>query len=723
MNMIRLFTTVFLVLIMAGQVQAREGMWIPMLLEKFNITEMQEMGFELTAEDIYSINQASMKDAVVIFGGGCTGGLISPEGLLITNHHCGYSVIQKHSSLSNDYLTDGFWAMSREEELVNPDLKATFLRRMEDVTEQVLKGVEDTMSMEERKKIITVNIDSIRHEAIKGSHYQAEVESFYYGNQYFLMVNEVFLDVRLVGAAPSSIGKFGGDTDNWMWPRHTGDFALFRIYADADNRPSTYAPDNQPYQPIHHFPISMKGVEEGDFTMVFGYPGSTSQYVPSYHLEMLKETVYPKLIGVRDAKLDVMRHHIESDRAVRIQYAAKNASVSNSWKRWRGEIRGLDKLDAINRKQTGEAAFRIWAGEQAERQELYGSILDGYAMIYKDYSEYRLGRDYLLELIGRSGLESVRLAGSFYRLSVLMEDAKKNKENIAVEKQKLKTEAEKHFKDYYLPIDRDITQILIGQLSQDLPDRFQPAFFETIERQFNGDESDFVRHFFNTSVFTSLLKVNDFIDHFSPKTVDVLRQDPAYIVYNDLRDLFYNKVNKGYEQLSTRIDSLNNIYMVALQEFESDMQLYPDANFTLRISYGQVKGYQARDAVVYDYYTTIEGIMEKDNPDIYDYDVPARLKELHMAKDYGPYEKEGTVPVCFIATNHTTGGNSGSPVVNKRGELIGVNFDRAWEGVMSDLMFNPDQCRNISVDMRYVLFIVDKFAGAGYLLEEMTLVE
>jgi hypothetical protein len=723
MNMIRFFTTVFLVLVMVGQVQAREGMWIPMLLEKFNITEMQEKGFELTAEDIYSINQASMKDAVVIFGGGCTGGLISPEGLLITNHHCGYSVIQKHSSLSNDYLTDGFWAMSREEELVNPDLKATFLRRMEDVTEQVLKGVEDTMSMEERKKIITVNIDSIRHEAIKGSHYQAEVESFYYGNQYFLMVNEVFLDVRLVGAAPSSIGKFGGDTDNWMWPRHTGDFALFRIYADADNCPSTYAPDNQPYQPIHHFPISMKGVEEGDFTMVFGYPGSTSQYVPSYHLEMLKETVYPKLIGVRDAKLDVMRHHIESDRAVRIQYAAKNASVSNSWKRWRGEIRGLDKLDAINRKQTGEAAFRIWAGEQAERQELYGSILDGYAMIYKDYSEYRLGRDYLLELIGRSGLESVRLAGSFYRLSVLMEDAKKNKENIAVEKQKLKTEAEKHFKDYFLPIDRDITQILIGQLSQDLPDRFQPAFFETIERQFNGDESDFVQHFFNTSVFTSLLKVNDFIDHFSPKTVEVLRRDPAYSVYNDLRHLFYDNVNKGYEQLSTRIDSLNNIYMVALQEFESDMQLYPDANFTLRISYGQVKGYQARDAVVYDYYTTIEGIMEKDNPDIYDYDVPARLKELHMAKDYGPYEKEGTVPVCFIATNHTTGGNSGSPVVNKRGELIGVNFDRAWEGVMSDLMFNPDQCRNISVDMRYVLFIVDKFAGAGYLLEEMTLVE
>ncbi|MCA1744326.1 MAG: S46 family peptidase [Bacteroidales bacterium] len=636
--MIRFFTSIFLGLAIVGQVEAREGMWIPMLLEKFNMTEMQDKGFELTAEDIYSINQASMKDAVVIFGGGCTGGLISSEGLLITNHHCGYSVIQKHSSVSNDYLTDGFWAMSREEELVNPDLKATFLRRMEDVTDRVLKGVEDSMSMEERKKIIKVNMDSIKNEAISGTHYQASVEPFYYGNQYFLFVNEVFLDVRLVGAAPSSIGKFGGDTDNWMWPRHTGDFALFRIYADAANRPSTYALDNTPYKPLHYFPISMQGVE-------------------------------------------------------------------------------------VSRKQASEAAFRNWVDEQAVRQEKYGSILDEYALLYKDYSEYRLGRDYLLEFIGRSGLESVRLAGSFYRLSVLMEDAEKKEALITHEKEKLKLEVEKHFKDYYLPIDRDITQILMGLLGQDLPQRFQPAFFETIEQAFNGDENAFVDHFFATSVFTNPESVHDFIDTLSPKTVKILKKDPAFRVYNDLRDLFYNKVNKGYEQLSARIDSLNRIYMVALMDFETDKVLYPDANFTLRVSYGQVKGYQARDAVVFDYYTTLDGIIEKDNPDIYDYNVPDRLKALHNTKDYGSYEKNGTVPVCFIATNHTTGGNSGSPVVNKRGELIGINFDRAWEGVMSDLMFNPDQCRNISVDMRYVLFLVDKFANAGYLLDEMTIVK
>lgn len=719
----RWMTTFVLMIVFLGQVQAREGMWIPILLEKYNMADMQERGFELTAEDIYSINQASMKDAVLIFGGGCTGGVISSEGLLITNHHCGYSVIQKHSSISNDYLTDGFWAMSREEELVNPDLKATFLRRMEDVTDRVLLGVEDSMSMEERKQIISVNVDSIKNEAVKGTHYTARVEPFFEGNQYFLFVNEVFTDVRLVGAAPSSIGKFGGDTDNWMWPRHTGDFALFRIYADAQNRPADYASDNQPYEPLHHFPISLAGVEEGDFTMVFGYPGTTHQYVPSYHLEMLSETVYPKLIAVRDAKLDVMTHYIEYDRAVRIQYAAKHASLSNAWKRWKGEIRGLDKLDAIHKKQTNEAAFLKWVQEDAARKERYGSLLEEYAAIYKDYSEYRLGRDYLLELIGRSGLELIRLAGSFNRLADLLEEDPKNESLISQEKEKLKLEVEKHFKDYYLPIDRDITQILMAQVRQDLPERFQPLFYSTMDGQFNGDHSAFVANLFDASVFTTAESVHAFIDTLSPKKLKLLEKDPAFMVYNDLRDLYHNTVHKGYEKLNVQLDSLDRIHMLALQEFDTEKVFYSDANFTLRISYGQVKGYEARDAVYYDYFTTLDGIMEKDNPDIYDYDVPVRLKELHAAKDYGVYEKDGTVPVCFVATNHTTGGNSGSPVVNQRGELIGVNFDRAWEGVMSDLMFNPDQCRNISVDMRYVLFIVDKFANAGYLIDEMTVVE
>jgi hypothetical protein len=721
--MIRLITTIVLITLFLGQVQAREGMWIPILLEKYNMADMQERGFELSAEDIYSINQASMKDAVVIFGGGCTGGLISPEGLLITNHHCGYSVIQKHSSISNDYLTDGFWARSREEELINPDLKATFLRRMEDVTDRVLFGVEDTMSMEERMKMIAVNIDSIKNEAVQGNHYSARVESFYHGNQYFLFINEVFTDVRLVGAAPSSIGKFGGDTDNWMWPRHTGDFALFRIYADAQNRPADYASDNQPYEPLHHFPISLEGVAEGDFTMVLGYPGSTHQYVPSYHLEMLKETVYPKLIAVRDAKLDVMTYYIEQDRAVRIQYAAKNASLSNAWKRWKGEIKGLDKLNAIHKKKTNEAAFTVWVHEDPVRTEKYGSLLEAYAGIYKNYSEYRLGRDYLLEFIGRSGLELIRLAGSFNRLENLLDDEKIDESLITQEKEKLKEEVEKHFKDYFLPIDRDITHILFEQVRQELSERFQPLFYSTIDGKFNGDNSAFVSNLFETSVFTTAESVNDFINNLTPKNVTLLKKDPAFMVFNDLRDLYYNTVHTGYEKLNVQLDSLDRIYMQALQEFDTEKVFYSDANFTLRVSYGQVKGYEPRDAVYYDYYTTLDGIMEKDNPDIYDYDVPVRLKELHAAKDYGVYEKDGTVPVCFIATNHTTGGNSGSPVVNKKGELIGVNFDRAWEGVMSDLMFNPDQCRNISVDMRYVLFIVDKFANAGYLIDEMTIVE
>jgi len=721
--MIRYFATVMLLVIVVLPTFAKEGMWIPMLLEKYNIKDMQQRGFELTAEDIYSINHASMKDAVVIFGGGCTGGLISEDGLLITNHHCGYSAIQKHSSVSHDYLTNGFWAMSRDEELVNPDLTVTFLKRMEDVTKEVLSGVEPSMSVKEREIIIKANIDSIETAAVKSTNYEAQVESFYYGNQYFLFINEVFYDVRLVGAAPSSIGKFGGDTDNWMWPRHTGDFTLFRIYANADNKPAKYASDNVPYKPSYYFPISLKGVKEGDFTMVLGYPGSTLQYVPSYHIKMLTEIVYPKLIQLRDIKLDVMKKYIESDRAVRIQYAAKNASVSNSWKRWRGEIKGLQKFDAIKQKEISEDAFLKWVSKSADRQHKYGSLLDEYALLYQRFAKYRLGRDYLLELFGRSGLEAIRLAGSFDYLAMLVSDQENNYEIISKEKEKLKNDVKKHFKDYFLPIDRDIAKILIEKLSNDLPEDFLPSFYATIDDEFKGDKNAFVEHLYNNSIFTSLESVNDLIDNFRIEKIDVLKSDPAFVVYNDLRDVYYNKVNKVYTKLSAQIDSLNSIYLNGLQEFAKDKVFYPDANFTLRLSYGEVRGYKARDAVVYDYFTTIEGIIEKDNPAIYDYAVPEKLKELYDAKDYGRYAKDGSLPVCFIATNHTSGGNSGSPVINKRGELIGVNFDRAWEGVMSDLMFNPDQCRNISVDIRYAFFIIDKFANADYLFDEMTIVE
>ncbi len=703
---------------------AKEGMWIPLLLEKYNIEEMQEMGFKLTAEDIYSINQASMKDAVMIFNGGCTAELISDQGLIITNHHCGYSAIQAHSTVENDYLTDGFWAMSKEEELSNPDMTVTFLKYMEDVTDSVLKGVEETMSMKEREKIIDGNIEKIKDRATNDTHYTATVKPFFKGNQYFLFVNEVFEDVRLVGAPPSAIGKFGGDTDNWMWPRHTGDFSVFRIYANENNEPAQYSADNKPYKPAKHFPVSLKGVDEGDFTMVFGYPGSTDQYVPSYHLQMLTEKVYPGLIDIRTHKLNIMNRYMEQDRGVRIKYAAKNAGVSNSWKRWRGEIRGLDILNAQEKKKSYQEEFQKWVAKDAQREARYGSLLNEYEELYPTLGDVRLGRDMLLEVMIRNGVEVANVASMFRRLAAIFEKEKEPEaEDVEKVKANTKKDLEKFFKNYHKPIDQEITTDILSLYKETVSSEYLPAVYEEIARKHKGDFNAYTDHLFKKTIFADEASALGFLEDFSLRSVKKLKKDPAWILYENFMDVYRDQIYPLYQSLSQKNDSLNQLYMKAQMEFESDEVLYPDANFTLRVGYGKVKGYKARDAVNYFHQTTLEGIMEKDNPDIYDYRVPERLKELYRTKDYGRYEVNGTVPVAFIATNHTTGGNSGSPVVNADGHLIGVNFDRAWEGVMSDLMFNPEQCRNISVDIRYALFIIDKFAGAGYLLDEMTIVE
>ncbi|WP_244828412.1 S46 family peptidase [Carboxylicivirga sediminis] len=716
----RIVLTLVAALFLQTFARADEGMWIPMLLKKYNIEQMQEMGFKLTAEDVYSVNQACLKDAVVIFGRGCTGELISDKGLIVTNHHCGYGQIQYHSSVEHDYLTNGFWAMSPEEELVNPDLTVTFLKRMEDVTARVLDGVNDDMKVEERNKIIAQNIKAIKEEAIKDTHYKAVLKPFFQGNQYFLFVNEVFKDVRLVGAPPSAIGKFGGDTDNWMWPRHTGDFSMFRIYADKDNKPAAYSKDNVPYKPAKHFPVSLKGVNEGDFTMVFGYPGSTYQYVPSYHLEMLTETVNPKLIDVRTEKLAIMNRFQEADPAVRIKYAAKNARISNSWKRWIGENRGLEILDAINKKQAYEEGFMAWA--KAEAPE-YADLLDKYKAVYKDYTNYNLTYGYYREMIPSNGIEIANLAGKMEALVALYKADELNAEAAQKLKDGLVKSVKLFFKDYYQPLDMEISAKLLSMYAENIEATFQPGVYNLINGKFKSDVNKYVDYLFAKSIFDEEAKVIEFINGFSAKSLKTLEKDPAYLLNKSFASVYGDKVYPQLKKYRSELADLDKAYMAAQMKYESDRIFYPDANFTLRVSYGQVKGYTARDAVYYKHYTTLEGIMEKDNPDIYDYRVPAKLKELYNNKDYGRYEVDGTVPVCFVATNHTTGGNSGSPVLNAEGHLIGINFDRAWEGVMSDLMFNPEQCRNISLDMRYVLFIVDKMAGAGYLLDEMTIIE
>lgn len=712
---------VLFIILSSSLLRADEGMWIPVLMEKFNIEIMQEKGFKLSAEDIYSVNQASMKDAVMIFGGGCTAELISDQGLLITNHHCGYRSIQSHSTVDHDYLTNGFWAMSQEEELTNPGLTVTFLKWMKDVTGEVLKGIEDGMSEEEMSDIKQENIDRIKEDAIEGTHFTAQVKPFYYGNQYFLFVNETYKDVRLVGAPPSAIGKFGGDTDNWMWPRHTGDFSLFRIYVGKDNEPAGYSPDNVPFKPEKFFPISLKGTEPGDFTMVFGYPGSTYEYVPSFHLQMLTGDIYPELINIRTKKLEIIQNAMEKSPEVRIQYSAKAAGVSNSWKRWKGEIRGLDKLDAIAKKQAYEEQFQEWTHEDSERNQLYGNLLSRYNKVYNEIAPIRLARSYFREVFFYNGVENISLASGFSKLVSLVGN-NASPEEIGEVLESLRKRVSGFFKNYDPATGDALSVAMLSMFEENVPGKYHPEEFKRIMEKFDGNYQAWIEKVRKKSLFVNEEILLEFLNSFKSSGVKKIEKDPVFRLAQSAGET-YNGILSEYGELNQELESLHRVYMKAQMEFEPDKLFYPDANFSLRVSYGVAKGYEPRDAVFYEHNTTLEGIMEKDDPAIYDYDVPEKLRELYRKKDYGRYALDGKIPVCFLATNHTTGGNSGSPVINAEGHLIGINFDRAWEGVMSDLMFNPEKCRNISLDIRYALFIIDKFAGAGYLLDEMTLVE
>lgn len=712
-----LFTIFFTI-----QSRADEGMWIPMLIEKYNIKLMQEKGFKLQAEDIYSVNQACMKDAIVLFGGGCTGEVISPDGLLITNHHCGYGQILRHSTLEHDYLTNGFWAMSREEELPNPGLTVTFLKSMSDVTELVLKGITSDMDAVEREKIIDSNISEIIKNATYGTDYSSVIRPFFMGNQYFLFVNETFLDVRLVGAPPSSIGKFGGETDNWVWPRHTGDFSLFRIYANKENKPADYSMANVPYKPVYHFPISLKGVNEGDFTMVFGYPGSTSEYVTSYHIDMVKNYLNPKMIDIRTKKIEIMESAINSDPLIRIQYSAKKAGLANSWKRWIGESQGLENMKTIDKKREFENNLTIWINEDKDRINKYGNILEKYKELYTGYKEYYVVNSYTNEIFFNSGIEAISLAKRIESLSELIStDGDKNR--IQAMKINLIVLGKSFFNNYNIDLDKRLFVALMTMYGQNLEIQWQVPKYLNIKKACKGNFSDKVDKFYDHSVFTDEARFTDFILHVEKSDLPKLNKDIFYLLAIKVNDFLKFKVYPELNRINEQIQNLNMDYMTAQMEYDKDRIFYADANSSLRIAYGNVKGYYLKDGVYFSHYTTLKGIIEKDNPDIYDYNVPEILRNLYKTRDFGRYTHNGEVPVCFIADNHTTGGNSGSPVINADGHLIGVNFDRAWEGVASDLAYNPGQSRNISLDIRYALFLIDKFAGAGYLLDEMTIIE
>jgi hypothetical protein len=683
---------------------------------------MQEKGFKLTAEDIYSINKACMKDAIVIFGSGCTGELISPDGLLITNHHCGYGQIQEHSTLEHDYLTDGFWAMSKEEELPNPQLTVTFLKSMEDVTERVLTGVTEGMQQAEMDKIINANITAIRNKAMEGTGYMASVRPFYMGNQYFLFVNELYRDVRLVGAPPSAIGKFGGDTDNWIWPRHTGDFSLFRVYAGKDNKPADYSKDNVPYKPAYYFPISLKGVHEGDFTMVFGYPGTTYEYVPSFHIDMVKNLINPKMIDIRTKKIEIMDAAMNTDPLIRIQYSSKKSGIANSWKKWIGENQGLERMKTIEKKQEFETDFQKWADSDAARRIKYGNILQSYKELYNDIREYNLVNSFTNEVFFNTGADVISFARRFMTLVNMVEN-EADPTNIEQTIKSLKVDAAEFFKDFNQPTDKKLFIEIMTMYGENLDPKWQTPEYIKLKNKYKGDFSSLADKIYGKSVFSDEARMKKFLDGFNKSSLKKISGDAFYILATDANNFLANIIRPQLDRLNPEIQKLNKLYMTAQMEFEKNKIFYPDANSTLRVTYGTVKGYNSKDAVYFNPYTTLKGIIEKDNPAIYDYNVPQKLRDIYKNRDFGRYTQDGEVPVCFIATNHTTGGNSGSPVINADGHLIGINFDRAWEGVASDMMFNPEQSRNISLDIRYALFIIDKFAGAGYLLDEMTIIE
>jgi hypothetical protein len=706
--------------ILVPTLRADEGMWIPMLIEKYNIKLMQEKGFKLAAEDIYSVNRACMKDAVLLFGGGCTGEVISSQGLLITNHHCGYSRIQDHSSLEHDYLENGFWAMSHQEELANPGLTVTFLKWMEDVTDKVLKGTTVVNNETERDRIINTNINEIGRKVVDSTGYTVSVKPFYMGNQYFLFVYETFRDVRLVGAPPSAIGKFGGDTDNWIWPRHTGDFSLFRIYADKNNKPADYSKDNVPYKPAWYFPVSLKGVKEGDFTMVFGYPGSTYEYVPSYYIDMVKNYINPKMVAIKTKKIEIMDATMATDPLIRIQYSNKEFRVANTWKRQIGEIQGLDKMNTIEKKQEYEAKFIKWVSEDNTRMTKYGNILPEYKKLYEDLKVYNLVYSYTNEVL--TGAEAMSFAANIRGLAIMYEQ-NSTEDQIKTTKERLLAGAKVFFKNYNKETDKKLFVAVMEMYSENLDPKWQAPEYVKLKTKCSGNFAVISDKIFNQTNFADEAKFKAFVTGFSKSSLNRLKKDPLYILANDLNDFLSKNVSGELIRLNGEIQQLNRVYMAGQMDFERQKVFYPDANLTLRVAYGQVKGYKSKDAVDFRYYTTLKGILEKENPDIYDYKVPEKLKEIYQKRDFGRYTQDGEVPVCFIADNHTTGGNSGSPVINAEGQLIGINFDRAWEGVASDMAFNPDQSRNISLDIRYALFIIDKFAGAGYLLKEMTLIE
>ena len=710
------FVTI-LQMILSGTVKADEGMWLPALIEKLNINQMKQLGLSINAEDIYSINHSSLKDAVVALDhGSCTAELISAEGLLLTNHHCGFDEIQEHSTVDHDYLLDGFWAKTKEDELSNPGKSASFLIRFEDVTSKIIPQLNDSLTEEKRKDKVREISSAIEKEATADTHYEGRVQAVYNDNKYYLFVYETFRDIRLVGAPPQSMGKFGGDTDNWMWPRHTADFSIFRIYCGKDGKPASYSKDNVPYKPKHHLPISLKGYEKNDFAMVMGYPGSTNRYKTSFGIDYTMKVTNPVRIKVREEKLRIMKDFMKTSQKAKIMYASKYARSSNYYKYSIGQNKGLDDLNVLDKKQQLEEKFTQWANANPERKAKYGEALQMIAGTYKNVDD-EIALEYMMESMVR-GPEIFYYA---YRTRSLYEALKtdKNSGHINLSTDRVKEGLDQFFKDYDPQTDQKTAASLFRIYEENVAPQYQPPFFREVKAKYGNDFEKYTKEMYAKSVFGSQEKLISFLS--KPKT-KVLEKDP---IFQTSLEIFRMLDLIGDETAKTTAMLIkgNRLFVGGLMEMEADKTFYPDANSSMRLTYGTVGDYIPRDAVKYGYFTTLLGYIEKEIPGDDEFDVPAKLKELYEAKDYGRYaDKDGSLHTCFTTNNDITGGNSGSPVINAKGELIGIAFDGNWEAMSGDLAYENELQKCINVDIRFVLWTIDKMAGAQNLIDEMTIV-
>lgn len=714
-----------------------EGMWLPMFVERLNYVDMQKMGLKLTAQELYSVNNSSLKDAIVGLAAGsapggyfCTGEIVSDQGLVFTNHHCGFNNLQEHSSVEHDYLKDGFWAMSYDEELPNEGLTASFLYRMEDVTAKVKATLTDDMTEEARAEAIDKISHEIQKEASENGKYDPIVKSFFGGNEFYLFVYQTYRDVRLVGAPPSSIGKFGGDTDNWMWPRHTGDFCIFRIYTAPDGSPANYSKSNIPMKPKHHLPVSIKGIQKDDYAMIWGYPGSTDRFLTSFGVQLAIDESNPTTVNIRDLKLRLMKEDMDADPRINIMYAAKYAGTANYWKYFIGQTRGLKRLKVVQEKQATESALMNWIDQSAERKAKYGEAMQMIKQGYHDLKATNLNSVYLSEAVVQGPeiiLFSMRSSGLVDLLKAA--DKAKGEDKVKAEEKlkgaiaRLQKRAADFYKDFNLGTDKKLFAGLLGMYYKNIPQEQQPKAFVKMVDKYDGDFNKMADAIYSKSIFADQNQLNAFLADPKAKT---LEKDPMIVLAIAFREVY---MNLGQEQapIQTNIDKGNRLFIAALREMKPDHKFAPDANSTMRVTYGKVLDYYPADAVHYDFFTTLDGVMEKEDPKNDEFIVDSKLKDLFNKKDYGRYgvkiNGEDRLVTCFLTTNDITGGNSGSPVINANGELIGLAFDGNWEAMSGDIAFEPALQRTICADVRYVLFVIEKLGGCKRLIDEMTIVQ